>query len=284
MEDLKPDVESRVAALERQGNEGTPHAKAALGLSVLLLGLGVVLGLHDGERHAGLRTFLSGGTILLLLSTYSVLRGSGALALVWSIHALSLFALAAYFRQGSADLRLVSFFLQMFVFIIAASSGALLPSGASTWLAAGFSLALGGATFAHYLSSRLFPTPVNPDSQAAVHWVDGVAVGLLVCSVLLAYFSGGNLLAGMMQSPAAIRCGQSIWLTFLAAGVLLIGNRLQNRESMFVGLLLFLAAAAKVFLIDFIQGVGASAVLSVATFGALAGISSYFLHRERVYK
>ena len=140
------------------------------------------------------------------------------------------------------------------------------------------SLFLAASTFAHYIGSRM---SALRDSDGQTFWIDRSSVAVFVCSAASAFFFGTNVLVAAGGSRAVVTCGQSVWLTVMAASILLAGNRRGNREVMSLGLLVFCAAAVKVFLLDLFQGTTGHIVVSIFTFGALAGVSSYFLHRER---
>ncbi|MEW6235216.1 MAG: hypothetical protein AB1656_07495 [Candidatus Omnitrophota bacterium] len=252
------------------------HAMAQMAISGIFLGMGVGFGVHNNEFKYGLRTFLFAGVILLLISSFSAFQISAPFIVLWSLGALSLLGLAFYFR--SPDLRLFSYLLQLCVFAAALAHGILFAqegNQAVPWL---LSFYMAAAMLLHFLGSRATIGAHSPDA-AGSGCSDAIAITLLLCAIASVFLMGRNTLCAASSNTRLIGCGQSIWLTALAAAALYAGIRFNSRRIMIAGFLTYAAAAANVAFFDLLTGLDAFVILSVFSFGALAGISSYHMRK-----
>jgi hypothetical protein len=255
-------------------------AGVTVSAALFIAGSRVAQGSGPGAR--GIVSFSSAGVVLLALALPLGGHKSPILLPLISATAFALGVISA--RWGSAGARLVSYLLQVFVFVFALASGAFSTSDASALSRGLGAAAVTCTSFLHYRWCRRHPPQGTAGFFGTLDKSDDTAVSLLLASLLGAFLA---LRVGMREvvdalvvDPAnAFLCCESVVINLGALALVIAAFYLRNTEVRAVAIAVIVAGALKVFLIDLFAASGIPLVMSVLSFGIAAGVGALVLRR-----
>lgn len=236
---------------------------------------------RGGENAHGTTSFALAGGLLIALSL--PLAVGDPLVASTATGALAVGLAMAAQRMGSGGVRLVSYLLQFFAGV---SMVLLLRATEQTepsLLGAAASGLLSVIGTYHYVWSRQTAPPAGGDWTDRFNHSDRWAALLLIAALLCGFFTlrmglYQGLHAFHLATPRAFDSGQSLLINLAAVVLLIVSLRRRSKELRNVGVLITVAAAAKVVL-DVVNLKGVALLVSIFSFGVAAAVASVVLGR-----
>jgi hypothetical protein len=246
------------------------------------LGLAWFLGKQDGPASAGAAPLGLAGCLLLALT---LPMGIGNALISSTIMAAIAFGGALLAQQWkSGGVRYVSYFMQIYAAgtLIAALSAA--EMGKPSIVGATASTMMAAIGLWHYYWCR--ENPPLPEMRVFKNFdkKDRGASFILIAALFSCFFTvrvgifQGLALVGV-RSSEAFSSGQSVVIIFSSALMMFLSGRKKNRELRTIGILLLLAGACKVFLLDIMSMKGLPLITALFSFG-LAVVFMQLMNRQ----